>query len=125
MDRPVMSLPRLNTVQFIRYNPNRKDIVASGLSNGLVDLWDLRKPNSPFHSFQAHLNNVNCLDWHPSDENLIISSGQNDRFIKVWNVRDDLLTGQMHPLFSIYTPSSVKKCQWIPGHTSLITSHSS
>jgi hypothetical protein len=31
MDRAVMSLHRLNTVQFIRYNPNRRELVASGL----------------------------------------------------------------------------------------------
>jgi WD40 repeat protein len=41
---------------------------------------------------------VNCLDWHPYDENILIS-GSNDRYIKVWNIKDE-----SEPVFKIHTP---------------------
>ena len=92
MERTGIILKNSNNVQFVKYNNMRQEYIASGLQNGQIDLWDIRKPNQPFHNFQAHLKDVNCLDWHPTDDSVIISSGQNDRQIKVWNVRDDILT---------------------------------
>ena len=116
---------------FVQYNQRRQEYVAAGNPNGQIDLWDLRNSIQPIHTFQAHLGQINCLDWHPNDENLLIS-GSNERQIKVWNIKDekemkdpkDSKTTFTNLVYSIYTPQNVKKCQWVPGHKSLIASHS-
>ncbi len=77
---------------FVQYNQRRQEYVAASNQNGKIDLWDIRySHNKPLHTFQAHLFPINCLDWHPNDENLLISSA-NDRLIKVWNVQGSNLT---------------------------------
>jgi ribosome assembly protein RRB1 len=73
---------------FVQYNQRRQEYVAAGNPNGQIDLWDLRNSHQPLHTFQAHLGQINCLDWHPNDESLLIS-GSNDRQIKVWNIKED------------------------------------
>jgi periodic tryptophan protein 1 len=63
-------------------------IFAAGKKNGTIDIWDLRKDDRPIINFFAHEKSLNCLDWHPSDENVIIT-GSNDKTIRIWNLRDD------------------------------------
>lgn len=90
----------------------------------MIDIWDLRKDDKPVLNFFAHEKSVNCLDWHHSDENVIIT-GSNDKSIRVWNLKEERSTQKLQPIFQIYTGSSVKKCQWVPQHQYLIASCSS
>ena len=118
MDKSVITMQRMRTnddvVYFVQFNPHREKQFAAGYGNGIIDIWDLRKTNQPKFSINAHLKNVFCLDWHPTQEGILIS-GSNDRFIKIWNMKEENQSPVMPPLFQIQTPQSVKKCQWVPG----------
>jgi hypothetical protein len=49
MDKSVLSMQRMRTkdddVQFVQFNPHREKTFAAGYSNGIIDIWDLRKTN--------------------------------------------------------------------------------
>ena len=52
-----------------------------------MDIWDLKKTTAPLLTINAHIQNVQCLDWHHSLEDVFIT-GSYDRFIKIWNIKD-------------------------------------
>ena len=96
LDKSIMSFMSVrrtgDNIMSVQFNQKSKSILAAAKTNGEIDLWDLRKNSFPYHTFQAHLINssINCLDWHPNDENILIS-GSSDRLIKVWNLQPSYL----------------------------------
>lgn len=66
---------------------NRFNFVAA-FENGSVQVWDLRKQNTPLHRIIAHSGLVMTTQWHPEQPNVLASGGR-DRMVKVrqWTER--------------------------------------
>lgn len=90
---------------------------AAGLENGIVQEWDIRRPDRPEREITAHTGPVFTLDWNPIDKNWLATGGR-DRAIKVWDLPSRKLVHIVH------TMASVAKCKWRPEHKQLIASSS-
>jgi WD40 repeat protein/energy-coupling factor transporter ATP-binding protein EcfA2 len=63
---------------------NKGNVLAVGLSNGSIDLFDARTFRVIGHSLEGHAKNINCLVFSPDDKYL--ASGSYDRMIFVWDI---------------------------------------
>ena len=56
----------------------------------------------PILEYNAHLESVIYLDWHPSQQDVLLSGGQ-DKTIKVWNIKEmnnlNSLKNVMKPIY--------------------------
>ncbi|CDW83462.1 wd repeat-containing protein 24 [Stylonychia lemnae] len=119
MESSVITMQRMKSrddqVNFVQFNPKRQYQFAAGQGDGTIDIWDLRMTQAPKFSFQSHLKQVLCLDWHPNLEDILMS-GSVDKYVKIWNLRDgNSSITSSNTLFQILTPQSITKCQWVPG----------
>lgn len=98
---------KLGAVCDVQFNPFYPDYFVSGFETGQVKLWDIRKPNKPARSIQAHNELVLSIAWHPTIQN-IFASGSRDKTIKVWNLR----TNQCE--HTIETITGLSSVEWSP-----------
>lgn len=65
----------------------QKTLVLSGHENGLARIWDLRQ-NKVVKSFHCHKSWLSSLQFHPTSDNLFISSSL-DGTTKLWDLRSE------------------------------------
>ena len=57
-------------------------LVATGSSDKLIRVWDIRSRKPLIKVFKGHSDSVLCLDWLSQDRTIV--SGSRDRTIRVW-----------------------------------------
>lgn len=100
-----------DAVRDIRWSPIDGVMFAAATDSGAIQLWDIRKSNSPVMRITAHDRPCYSVDWHPDGKHIV--SGGTDRQVKVW----DFSTGaerRQKPTFQFRTPQAVLNVRWRP-----------
>ncbi|KAK7109667.1 GATOR2 complex protein WDR24-like isoform X2 [Littorina saxatilis] len=82
---------------------------AAAYENGIVQIWDMRRPDRCEKHFTAHNEPVFALDWHPEDKHWLATAGR-DKMIKVWDINKQ--PAQL--LYVVQTIASVGRIKWRP-----------
>lgn len=77
---------------------------------GVIQKWDLRKPNQPLLSINAHGKSCLAIDWHPDGKHLV--SGGLDKLVKVWDFHSD--KGNQKAKFELNAPQGIRNIEWRP-----------
>lgn len=72
-------------VNCLSFNPFSEWLLATGGSDNVVKLWDLRSMNEPLHCFEGHSEGVYQVDWAPFNETILASSSR-DRRVHIWDM---------------------------------------
>jgi WD40 repeat protein len=68
-----------------QFNPINANIFAvAGDSGGNISIWDMRMPKDAINTLAHHSKQVTCLEWCPTNENLL-ASGSDDCVIYIWD----------------------------------------
>ncbi|OJJ03576.1 hypothetical protein ASPVEDRAFT_134145 [Aspergillus versicolor CBS 583.65] len=100
-----------DAVRDIRWSPIDGVMFAAATDSGAIQLWDIRKSNSPVMRITAHDRPCYSVDWHPDGKHIV--SGGTDRQVKVW----EFSTGaerRQKPKFQFRTPQAVLNVRWRP-----------
>lgn len=130
----------------IAWNHNVSNLLATGADDGVFSVWDLRTFSSnaqqkePLARFTCHNTPITSLEWHPTDESMILVSDDNGAYVydlsietddvdtmeqtKMNGSDDDGDDEEIPPqLLFVHAGSSlVKECHWHPQIPSLIMS---
>lgn len=107
------------------------------LSTGLFSVWDLRNfqstdaPPQPLARFTCHKKPITSLEWHPSDESMIVVSDEDATYIYDLSIEEDeeedgkaaeAGDGEIPPqlLFVHCGSQNTKEAHWHPQITSLV-----
>ncbi|KAL0237543.1 hypothetical protein PCE1_000937 [Barthelona sp. PCE] len=101
-EQPLMILnPRskaLNTVDYCF--DESKPYVAVGGDDFMVRIYDYQT-RSPIHRFEeAHLDNVTAVRWHPMNQNILLSTGEDGK-VNVYNTSSMQIIKSFHPNMGI------------------------
>jgi ribosome assembly protein RRB1 len=124
-------------VNVISWNPIISNLLASGGDDGLFSVWDLRNfqskdgPPQPLARFTCHKKPITSLEWHPSDESMIVVSDEDGTYIYDLSIEEDEeeeksdmagVDGSIPPqlLFVHCGSESTKEIHWHPQITSLV-----
>jgi ribosome assembly protein RRB1 len=78
-------------VNVISWNPNVSNLLASGSDDGVFSVWDLRKfGQDPLARFTTHTTPITSLEWHPTDESMIVVSDETAVFIYDLSIEEDV-----------------------------------
>ncbi|CAN6621073.1 histone acetyltransferase type B subunit 2 [Trichomonascus vanleenenianus] len=66
-------------------NPMNRYLIATGTSDGEIQLWDSRKFIDPVMRIAAHEDSVTSLQWSPHHAT-VLASGSPDATVNVWDV---------------------------------------
>lgn len=72
-------------VNCLSFNPFNEYLLATGGSDNVVNLWDLRNMKEKLHTFESHTNGVYQVCWSPFEET-ILASCSSDRRVNIWDV---------------------------------------
>ena len=72
-------------VNAISFCPQNEFLIATGSSDSMVHIWDMRDLSKPFHICEGHTDGVYGVKWSPSLEHMLISFGM-DRRVNVWDL---------------------------------------
>eukprot|EP00606_Chrysophyceae_sp_TOSAG23-5_P000618 GSChrysophyteH2.ASY1.ANO1.1501.1 assembled CDS len=72
----------INCLSFNSFNEN---FLATGGSDNMVKIWDMRFLQNPMNTLEAHTDSVYQVNWSPHSET-ILASGSADRRICVWDL---------------------------------------
>lgn len=72
-------------VNCLSFNPFSEYLVATGGSDGVVGLWDLRNLKQKLHSLEGHQGGVFQVSWAPFNET-ILGSCSADRRVHIWDL---------------------------------------
>ena len=97
-----------DSVREVQFSPTRGSEFAAAFENGHVQLWDLRRPDTPERTLSAHNGMVHTIDWHPDGR--YIATGGRDQFIKIW----DLQSESRKPEHLMFVLAGVGRIQWRP-----------
>lgn len=100
-----------DAIRDIRWSPADGVLFAAATDSGAIQLWDIRKSNSPLMRITAHDRPCYSVDWHPNGKHLV--SGGTDRQVKVWDFSTNAERRQK-PLFHFRTPQAVLNVRWRP-----------
>lgn len=125
-------------VNVISWNPIVSNLLASGGDDGLFSVWDLRNfqstdaPPQPLARFTCHKNPITSLEWHPSDESMIVVTDEDATYIYDLSIEEDeeedggktaeVGDGSIPPqlLFVHCGSQSTKEAHWHPQISSLV-----
>ena len=84
----------------IQVSPCNPRVIATSHKGGKVNIWDIRRPNTPFIVLTAGAsttasNPITCIDWHPAIPNVIATAGGRELPIMIWNLTAD--AAAQHP----------------------------
>jgi histone-binding protein RBBP4 len=71
-------------INCISFSPKDEFLLATGGSDGIVKLWDLRNLSHSLHDLVGHKSGVYQLNWSPFDETILASSSE-DRRVNIWD----------------------------------------
>ncbi len=77
---------------------------------GVIQKWDLRKPNQPMLSINAHGKPCLSIDWHPDGKHLV--SGGLDKLMKIWDFQSD--KSNQKAKFELRAPQAIRNIRWRP-----------
>lgn len=125
-------------VNVISWNPIITNLLASGGDDGVFSVWDLRKfqPTAdgnlpqPLARFTSHKKPITSVEWHPTDESMIVLSDEDATYIYDLSIEEDIdamtdnqpeLDGIPPQLLFVHCGStSTKEAHWHPQISSLI-----
>ncbi len=84
----------LNTVNSLNFMSNDQNVFMTGLRNGVVKIFDVRKQNKLVREFKAHKCKLNSVKFN-KDDKYLLSSGR-DSVARLWDFRN-------LPVIYIYT----------------------
>ncbi|XP_055380424.1 GATOR complex protein WDR24 [Condylostylus longicornis] len=94
-------------VRDVKFSLHHTNNFAAVSENGIVQLWDIRKPDKWILNYTAHSQPVYTCDWHPTKNWL--ATGSRDKNIKVWSME-----GKASLEYTIPTMAAVLKIKWRP-----------
>ncbi|KAL6236581.1 hypothetical protein BDW75DRAFT_239094 [Aspergillus navahoensis] len=100
-----------DAVRDIRWSPSDGVLFSVATDSGAIQLWDIRKSNSPLMRITAHDRPCYSVDWHPDGKHIV--SGGTDRQVKVWDFSSNAERRQK-PIFQFRTPQAVLNVRWRP-----------
>lgn len=74
-----------SAVNSVAVNPGNSFCVASGLSDGQIELRDIRLPSEPLRCFIPHSDAITQLKWHPNFHGVLGSSSA-DKLVKLHDI---------------------------------------
>jgi len=78
-------------VNVISWNHNVSNLIASGSDDGVFSVWDLRKfGQDPLARFTTHTTPITSLEWHPTDESMIVVSDESAVFVYDLSIEEDV-----------------------------------
>jgi ribosome assembly protein RRB1 len=122
-------------VNVISWNPIISNLLASGGDDGLFSVWDLRNfqsvdsPPQPLARFTCHKKPITSLEWHPSDESMIVVTDEDATYIYDLSIEEDEeevgkvdIEDSIPPqlLFVHCGSESTKEAHWHPQITSCV-----
>ena len=105
------------------------NLLATGCDDGKWSVWDLRKFEEPLARFTSHTTPITSMEWHPTDESMLVVSDEVGSFIYDLSVEeeesapkgaDDSLPPQL--LFVHSGSPQTKEVHWHPQITSCLMS---
>lgn len=127
----------------IAWNHNVSNLLATGADDGIFSVWDLRtfsgaganKKMEPLARFTCHNTPITSLEWHPTDESMILVSDDDAAYVYDLSIEtDDVVPNENKEdeedeedippqLLFVHAGSQyVKECHWHPQIPSLIMS---
>ena len=97
-------------VRDLRWSPTEGVEFAAGTDNGVVQRWDIQKPNAPLLKLNAHEKSCYSIDWHPDGKHL--ASGGADKNIKIWDISST--DRRMKTCWQLRAPKPVHTVRWRP-----------
>jgi len=84
-------------VNVIGWNPIVSNLLASGGDDGAFSVWDLRNFQStdpatapkPLARFTCHRQPITSLEWHPTDESMIVVTDEDGTYIYDLSIEED------------------------------------
>ena len=102
------------------------NLMATGCDNGTWSVWDLRKFEEPLARFTSHTTPITSMEWHPTDESMIVVSDEVGSFIYDLSVEEedkDDENGLPPQLLFVHSGSpQTKEVHWHPQITSCLMS---
>ncbi|KAL8731896.1 MAG: hypothetical protein Q9181_004147 [Wetmoreana brouardii] len=95
-------------IRDLRWSPTEGVEFAAGTDNGVVQRWDLQKPNAPLLKINAHEKTCYSIDWHPDGKHL--ASGGADKNVKVWDFSS--ADRRMKACWQLRVPKPVLNVRW-------------
>ena len=97
-------------VRDLQWSPTEGVEFAAGTDNGVIQRWDLQKPNAPLLKINAHDKTCYAIDWHPDGKHL--ASGGADKNVKVWDFSS--ADRRMKACWQLRAPKPVLNVCWRP-----------
>lgn len=97
-------------VRDVRWSPTNAFDFALCTEAGVIQLWDVRKPNQYLASINAHSKSCYTIAWHPDGRHL--ASGGVDKILRIWDMKSEL-KGQKHAL-QLRCPHGIMNLAWRP-----------
>ncbi|KAL9029513.1 MAG: hypothetical protein Q9196_002251 [Gyalolechia fulgens] len=97
-------------IRDLRWSPTEGVEFAAGTDNGVIQRWDLQKPNAPLLKLNAHEKTCYSIDWHPDGKHL--ASGGADKNVKVWDFSTS--DRRMKASWQLRAPKPVFHVRWRP-----------
>jgi histone-binding protein RBBP4 len=72
-------------INCISFSPLDEFLFATGGSDGMVKLWDMRNLNRAIHTLEGHKAGVYQLNWSPKESSILASSSE-DRRVNIWDI---------------------------------------
>jgi ribosome assembly protein RRB1 len=112
-------------VNVLAWNRLVANLVATGDDHGTLCVWDLRNFKDPLARFTCHQTPITSVEWHPTDESMLIASDDNGVYIYDLSVEEedsasDIQTEELPAqLLFIHSGSrQYKEAHWHPQITS-------
>eukprot|EP00727_Mastigamoeba_balamuthi_P002149 m51a1_g11931 hypothetical protein (919) ;mRNA; f:699957-707038 len=107
---PIAFPPNNGAVKDVKFSPKFPNYFVCAIEDGRVQLWDMRKNTHYMFQTQAHSRLANSLDWHPTNRDILASSG-GDGF-KVWDLKNWRQGMPVKAEYEMHGSSSVAAVRW-------------
>jgi ribosome assembly protein RRB1 len=102
------------------------NLLATGCDDGKWSVWDLRKLEEPLARFTSHTTPITSMEWHPTDESMLVVSDEVGSFIYDLSVEEEEgaeENGLPPQLLFVHSGSpQTKEVHWHPQITSCLMS---